>query len=84
MTAFAQSLRAACAGALLFAALPVAATNGAKHPEKLTTTEECNALQGTDKTGERSACYHCVQRPAKHAYHFTSRPGRRCKPDLGD
>ena len=77
MTPLSSCLRDALVAATLFAAIPATA---AGHPgEKHATVEECNSLPGTKKTGDRAACIHCVKRVEKHAYHYSEKPGHRCK-----
>ena len=73
------TLRAAVAAATLCAALPVSASG--HHPEAFRSKEECSNLKGTDRVGERAACFHCIARPDPHAYHYNSKPGHRCKED---
>ena len=79
MNPLSATLRAAVAAAILSAALPVSASG--HHPQAFRSKDECNNLKGTDRVGERAACYHCIARPDPHAYHFNSKLGHRCKED---
>jgi len=76
------SLRCALAAVLLSVALPAGAGSKQAAVDRgpaYRTTEECTVLPGTKKAGERAACFHCVQRRDKHAYHFEMKPGKRCR-----
>ena len=84
------ALRATLAVAVLCAALPAAAKG--HHDEAHKTVDDCNTgFNGLFQRGERKACINCVTRPADHcagdpkasasSYHFTSKPGHRCKLD---
>ena len=79
MNPLSASLRAAVFAAILCSTLPVFAKG--HHTEAYRSNEECNQLPGTEQRGERAACHHCIARPDPHAYHYTSKPGHRCKED---
>ena len=82
MNPLSATLRAAVAAAVLCSALPAFASG--HHPEAYRSKDECNQLPGSDKKGERAACYHCIARPDAHAYHYNSKFGHRCKEDTAE